>query len=291
MSTPQPSQNPAVEGSSTEEQSSSVFLESVEGEISFFRSIMHARPIGMHRHFHVLSMRSHIHKDTGRWVSIEDIWEKLRMCYDLEALDGIDIEAEGYETPQTSKGTPISIQSPSPSENLANHPFFREEYSLPFEPSFETIVSERRMRNTPSVPSSPERSPAPSTTGTGLGAGGTSGRAGRQKVSRRRAVATTTGRSRANMAGLVGGDSDSSALTQESGDEGIPTGSTATDGETIDGEEEERDQTPDTLTTKTGRARKTTKKAQTQNQTQSSRARPPPNAGGSSSRPTKKRKR
>lgn len=65
------------------------FLDSVEGEISFFRSIMRARPVGMHRYFHVLTIRNAIAKDTGRLVHIETIWEKLRQCYDLDALDAI----------------------------------------------------------------------------------------------------------------------------------------------------------------------------------------------------------
>lgn len=65
------------------------FLDSVDGEISFFRSIMRARPIGVHRHFHILTIRNAILKDTGRSVHIETIWEKLRKCYDLEALDAI----------------------------------------------------------------------------------------------------------------------------------------------------------------------------------------------------------
>jgi len=63
------------------------------------------------------------------------------------------------------------------------------------------------MRATASAPSSPIASPPPvkisrkATTS----ASGTAGKRGR--------------RSKADMAGLVGGDSDSSALTQESGDE------------------------------------------------------------------------
>jgi hypothetical protein len=65
------------------------FLDTVEGEISFFRSIMRARPIGLHRHFHVLSMRTAIHQDTGRYVSIDDIWEKLRSCYNVDALESL----------------------------------------------------------------------------------------------------------------------------------------------------------------------------------------------------------
>ena len=65
------------------------FLDTVEGEIAFFRSIMRARPIGLHRHFHVLSIRTVIHQDTGRYVSIDDVWEKLRGCYNIEALENL----------------------------------------------------------------------------------------------------------------------------------------------------------------------------------------------------------
>lgn len=65
------------------------FLDSVEGEISFFRSIMRARPVGMHRHFHVIAVRNFISKDTGRLVHIDTIWEKLKKSYDLDALDAI----------------------------------------------------------------------------------------------------------------------------------------------------------------------------------------------------------
>jgi hypothetical protein len=65
------------------------YLDTVEGELAFFRSIMRARPIGLHRHFHVLSMRTVIHQDTGRYVSIDDVWEKLRTCYNIEALENL----------------------------------------------------------------------------------------------------------------------------------------------------------------------------------------------------------
>jgi MRG-binding protein len=65
------------------------FLDTVEGEIAFFRSIMRARPVGLHRHFHVLSIRTVIHQDTGRYVSIDDVWEKLRTCYNIEALENL----------------------------------------------------------------------------------------------------------------------------------------------------------------------------------------------------------
>ncbi|KAL0069779.1 hypothetical protein AAF712_003048 [Marasmius tenuissimus] len=191
------------------------FLDSVQGEIAFFRAVMHSRPIGIHRNFHLISMRSAIHKDTGEWVDIPDIVKKLRNLYDVDALNAIDIEIEGYEMSRSHKSTPISIPSPTPSENLNAHPFFRDEYALPFDPS---------IRSTPSPPSSPTPSEPP--------------RSAKQPPRSKK----KRGKSKANLAGLVGGDSDSSALTQESGDEAVAESvATGTDGETVDGDAEDED--------------------------------------------------
>ncbi|KAG9315704.1 chromatin modification-related protein EAF7-domain-containing protein [Chiua virens] len=173
------------------------FLDSVEGEISFFRSMMRARPVGTHKHFHVLAIRNIIHNDTGRSIPIENIWAKLRTCYDLEALEGAETDAFDPSGPY-----PHIIRSPSPSENLSLHPFFRDEFALPMDESFESLVAARRVSATASIPSS---TPAPSP---------------RQPSGKmRKSKAPKRSKNKADMAGLVGGDSDSSALTQESGDE------------------------------------------------------------------------
>jgi MRG-binding protein len=112
-------------------------------------------------------------------------------------------EIDGFDTPTSSQNsTPHLIRSPSPSQNLSRHPFFRDEYSLPNEDTFNNLVSERRIRATASLPSS---TPAPSP---------------RQPSKPKKTKTTKRSKSKADMAGLVGGDSDSSALTQESGDEG-----------------------------------------------------------------------
>lgn len=105
------------------------------------------------------------------------------------------------------------------------HPFFRHEYTLPTDETLDALVSARRMRASASLPSS---SPAPSpAAATKPGRGG---RKGKSKLK--------------HMAGLVGGDSDSSALTQESGDESVaPTPrdsvATGTDAGTEYAEDEE----------------------------------------------------
>ncbi len=74
----------------TNDESNEVpYLDTVEGEIAFFRSVMRARPVGIHRHFHVLAICNAIHRETGHWVPAEDIWSKLRSCYDLDVLENI----------------------------------------------------------------------------------------------------------------------------------------------------------------------------------------------------------
>lgn len=202
------------------------FLDSVEGEISFLRSVMRARPVGIHKHFHVLAIRNAIHNDTGRVIPVESIWAKLRTCYDLEALESavrlpshhvrvLGTDQTPQETDGFDNGGPYPVQairSPSPSENLSRHPFFRDEFALPADETFESLVAVRRVRATASIPSS---TPAPSP---------------RQASKTRKSKAPKRNKNKADMAGLVGGDSDSSALTQESGDEAAftPRGSVVT---------------------------------------------------------------
>ena len=67
----------------------SPWLDSVEGEIAFFRALTRARPVGIHKHFHVLTMRNAILRDTGKLVEVDDLWKKLRACYDLDNLENI----------------------------------------------------------------------------------------------------------------------------------------------------------------------------------------------------------
>ena len=76
----------SLPGARADEQA---FLDSVEGEIAFFRSIMRARPIGKHRHFHILMVQNSVLRDTGRSLHIESLWEKMRKCYNLDALEAI----------------------------------------------------------------------------------------------------------------------------------------------------------------------------------------------------------
>ena len=80
--------SPDPAGTTTDSDAHTV-LDTVDGEIHFFRSIMRARPVGVNRHFHVMSIQTAIEKGLKQSVSVDDIWKKLESCYDLEALESL----------------------------------------------------------------------------------------------------------------------------------------------------------------------------------------------------------
>jgi MRG-binding protein len=144
-------------------------------------------------------------------------------------------DAEGFESPGSAHSTPSTIDSPSPSDNLSLHPFFRKEFVLPYDEALDSIISSRRMRDSSSPSSaSPSPPPPPPTKGRrGVGRRGRGGGGG-------------GGGTAARPTSHVTAESDSSALTMESGDESVvvaptPKGSvnTGTDAGTDYGEDEE----------------------------------------------------
>lgn len=199
-------------------------LDTVEGEIHFFRSIMRARPVGVNRHFHVMTIQAAIEKGTRQTVPIEDIWRKLKGCYNLDALEALVccmlflrdcltkqliVQETEYDSnaSQSSSSTPQPTASPKDGDNLATHPFFRDEFSLPPDNFIDSLLSERRVRATASP--TPTTSPPPARTPS----------EGPTRRGRKRKASNEPPR-KADLAGLVSGDSDSSDLTQQSGDEG-----------------------------------------------------------------------
>ncbi|KAG8914895.1 hypothetical protein FRC01_003874 [Tulasnella sp. 417] len=129
------------------------FLDTVEGEIALFRGITQARPVGLHRHFHVLAILQSIKQETGQHVTADDVWTKLRTLYDLGALEELE---DQEEDPLHEEEEP-----PKDSVNYHRHPHFRTEFQLPQTQQFEEIIAPRRAA-TESTPASPEP-PTPST--------------------------------------------------------------------------------------------------------------------------------
>ncbi|EJU03208.1 hypothetical protein DACRYDRAFT_65406 [Dacryopinax primogenitus] len=169
------------------------FLDTVPGEIAFFRGIMQARPVGINRHFHMLTVQQHIKDATKRSVTVPVLWDKLHALYDLEKLENMDVSEEDESPPQMEIPLPNDDKTPNLSSPAVRkvifHPHFREEFFLPQE-EYDLLVAERRLKELPS--SADESTTRPS----------------------RRNL-----RGKERNAGLVSGDSESSELTEGDGDQ------------------------------------------------------------------------
>ncbi|KAG8735461.1 hypothetical protein FRC10_010474 [Ceratobasidium sp. 414] len=120
-----------------EPQAQGGFLDTLEGEIALFRSIERARPVGMHKHFHMLTLRRSIRSESGVWVDVAAVWAKLATMYHLDALDDMDDQQFDSTT-----GRIILYPNTTDPGVLYNHPYFRE-FALPY-PQFNDLMTGRR---------------------------------------------------------------------------------------------------------------------------------------------------
>ncbi len=112
-------------------------------------------------------------------------------------LKYLHLQEGEYDDSESPSSTPQPVPTPGSDDNLDYHPFFQSEFAIPPDSYMDELIAVRRIRETASPPSSPLHfAPEPKR-----------GRGRKRKASK------------ADLAGLISGDSDSSALTQESGDD------------------------------------------------------------------------
>lgn len=63
-------------------------LDTPEGETALLRAIINARPVGMAKHWAMVSILLYLEQILGEGrVTGEEVWNKLRTLYDLDLLD------------------------------------------------------------------------------------------------------------------------------------------------------------------------------------------------------------
>ncbi|TIC01544.1 hypothetical protein E3Q18_00603 [Wallemia mellicola] len=67
-----------------------------EFEIALFRAVIKARPVGLNRHFHFLSVQQSMTTELGHEVELADIKRKLASLYDLDGLDSQDLAEDDF---------------------------------------------------------------------------------------------------------------------------------------------------------------------------------------------------
>lgn len=73
-------------------------------ELSFLKGLQTARPIGIHKHFHMIQVIDLMEKE-GRGLSSREGWERLESYYDTGSLDRL---VSGRSTGQGRTLTEIS---------------------------------------------------------------------------------------------------------------------------------------------------------------------------------------
>ncbi|KAI9089605.1 chromatin modification-related protein EAF7-domain-containing protein [Phlyctochytrium arcticum] len=113
-----------------------------ELEVVFFHALARFRPVGVHKHFRMLSAQRFFTRQTGLEISINQLWAHLANYYDLRALDAMADEADDD----------ISLEA---RKKRSAYPFkIMAEFNLPND-EYESIITEHRKAVTPP----PERGP------------------------------------------------------------------------------------------------------------------------------------
>ncbi|TPX65559.1 hypothetical protein SpCBS45565_g05069 [Spizellomyces sp. 'palustris'] len=107
-----------------------------ELEIVLFHALARFRPVGVHKHFRMLSVQRYFNKETGLDLTVNQLWAHLSNYYDLDALDAMADETDDditFEARRKRSGYPFKVVA---------------EFSLPTD-DFESIIVEHRKAVSP----------------------------------------------------------------------------------------------------------------------------------------------
>ncbi|KAI8588636.1 chromatin modification-related protein EAF7-domain-containing protein [Geranomyces variabilis] len=114
-----------------------------EHEIALFDALTKFRPVGVHKHFRMLSVQRHIHHATGTTFTVAQLWSHLSTFYELEALDAMADETDddiSFDARRKRSGYPFKVVA---------------EFQLPPE-DFDNLIVETRKAVSPGRESTPE---------------------------------------------------------------------------------------------------------------------------------------
>ncbi|KAI8905757.1 chromatin modification-related protein EAF7-domain-containing protein [Powellomyces hirtus] len=115
-----------------------------EQEIALFHALTKFRPVGVHKHFRMLSVQRFVAASTGVSFTIAQLWAHLATFYELDALDAMADETDDditFEARRRRSGYPFKVVA---------------EFQLPSE-EFENLIVEQRKAASPTpVESTPE---------------------------------------------------------------------------------------------------------------------------------------
>ncbi|CEG69825.1 hypothetical protein RMATCC62417_05829 [Rhizopus microsporus] len=110
-------------------------------ELALFNAISRCKPVGIHKHFRIISIQKQFNQNNPMPCTIQEIWDKLNEFYGMEALDELAEEDDEQEERNED----------------ARHLSFQE-FSLPLE-DYDQLISEHRQDNRSEREESPSSPP------------------------------------------------------------------------------------------------------------------------------------
>ncbi|KAI9273746.1 chromatin modification-related protein EAF7-domain-containing protein [Sporodiniella umbellata] len=114
-------------------------------ELALFNAISRCKPVGIHKHFRIISIQKQFNQNSPVHCDINEIWAKLNEFYGMEALDELAEEDDEHD-----------------GENEEAKGGQAHEFNLPLE-DYEQLISEHRQDNhseEEETPTSPTLPPA-----------------------------------------------------------------------------------------------------------------------------------
>ena len=123
-------------------------------DAALLRAIVKARPVGVHKHFHLLAVQRSMSVELGEDVDAREIWSKLGTLYNLQGLDR-QVSAPSLAISRHLRSSPIA-------QDIGQDDFLTtvEQFELPHEPEYVEIW-QRRAFVPPHYGASPPASPVP----------------------------------------------------------------------------------------------------------------------------------
>ncbi|KAF7731005.1 hypothetical protein EC973_001051 [Apophysomyces ossiformis] len=123
-------------------------------ELALLNAVARCKPVGIHKHFRIISVQKTFNQQSPVHCSIKEIWNRLSDYYGMDALDELEEgeEEEEEEEEEEAAGEEAGLRKQS----------WLREFSLPLD-EYEQLISEHRQDDQSSVhddsPASPVNPP------------------------------------------------------------------------------------------------------------------------------------
>ncbi|KAI8391560.1 chromatin modification-related protein EAF7-domain-containing protein [Radiomyces spectabilis] len=106
-------------------------------ELALLNAVARCKPVGLHKHFRILSVQRELNLHGSGFCSVKEIWDRLADYYGMEALDELEEEDEEEEEEERE-------------EEERRKGEWVHEFSLPLD-EYEQLISEHRQDDQSSV--------------------------------------------------------------------------------------------------------------------------------------------